>query len=63
MANKNPIKCTQYAVIEFHNCPPYVEKFVSDKEITIEDAVATLDDFNEDRDAITFVSFPTETRI
>ena len=51
------IPCTQYAIIEFHNCAPYIQKFVSDKKI------ATLEDFDEERDAITFVDFPTTENI
>lgn len=51
----------QHIVIEWHNGPAWIEHFVSDNPITIDKVAAhaaSVWDFNEDRDSITFVDPP-----
>ena len=60
------MKHTQYVLIEFANSTPFVDLFISEKEIEIEDVVAYLvkhkefDDSDDTDDSITFVDAPDE---
>ncbi|MBT7350058.1 hypothetical protein HN803_04675 [candidate division WWE3 bacterium] len=52
---------SQFVLVEFKNSCPYVDLFMSNDEITIETVAAYLietEDFNEEKDAITFVDTP-----
>jgi hypothetical protein len=53
-------------LIEFNNSPPFIQRFVSKKEITI-DIVAEYMiknfQFNEEKDSITFLDLKIDTSI
>lgn len=54
-------KYKQYVILEFNNTGPCVELFQSDEPITVEkvhEFYKKTDDFNEDKDAFTFVGSP-----
>lgn len=49
---------TQLVLIEFKNSCPYVERYVSKNTITVEQVAQYLretEDWNEDRDSLTFI--------
>ena len=59
-------KYHQTILLEFRNTEPFVYKVVSDKVITIERVVKFFkdrEDFNEERDGITFVDDVSELNI
>ena len=56
----------QLVLVEFRNCPPFLYKMVSDKPIKLDNVVQHFidtEDFNEERDSITFVDEITEVTI
>ena len=56
----------QLVLVEFRNCPPFLYKMVSDKPITLDNVVQHFidtEDFNDERDSITFVDEITEVTI
>ena len=69
--NKNSVsfshmKYSQFAIVEFDNCAPFVYELVSNKPITIEKFARFMEKtegFNEDRDSITFIDKPTQIKI
>ena len=57
-------KNKQTVLVEFNNCAPMLWEFTSNKKITINMVAKYLEeheDFNEDKDSITFIDLPTET--
>ena len=60
----SPKAYRQPVLVEFNNSCPYVEVFTSDKPITIARVanhyIAT-EDFNEERDSLTFLDALTDT--
>ena len=51
----------QFVLVEFNNSAPYVAKFTSKSKIYIDRVAQHMidnDDFNEEKDAITFVDDP-----
>ena len=59
-------KHEQLALVEFKNTEPFIYRFVSKKPITIERIAQHLmdeEDFNEDRDSVTFVDAPTIVKL
>jgi len=62
---KKAPKFKQIVLVEFDNSGPWLETFVSNRNITIEQVAAYYvkkEDFNEDRDSITFVNNPAESQ-
>ena len=56
----------QLVLVEFRNCAPFLYKMVSDKPITLDNVVQHFidtEDFNDERDSITFVDEITEVTI
>ena len=56
----------QLVLVEFRNCTPFLYEFVSYGAITIEKVVQHFidtEDFNEERDSITFVDEITKVEI
>ena len=56
----------QLVLVEFRNCPPFLYKMVSDKPIKLDNVVQHFidtEDFNDERDSITFVDEITEVTI
>lgn len=56
----------QYVIMEFRNAGISLEVFTSDKKITIDQVLqhyVDTEDFNEDRDNITFVDAPTKVKL
>lgn len=48
----------QLVLVEFRNCSPFIYNIISDEPITIDKVVQHFidtEDFNEDRDSVTFV--------
>ena len=63
LQNDKKLAYSQLVLVEFNNAGPWIEKFVSDKPITIQavaDYYVEKEGFDEDRDSITFVSEPGE---
>lgn len=59
-------KYSQLVLVEFDNTGPFIEKFVSNKPITIHRVgkfIENRDGWDEERDAITFVDEPSETKL
>jgi hypothetical protein len=56
----------QLVLVEFRNCSPFIYNIISDKPITIDKVVQHFidaEDFNEDRDSVTFVDEITEVKL
>ena len=56
----------QLVLVEFRNCAPFLYKMVSDKPIKLDNVVQHFidaEDFNDERDSITFVDEITEVTI
>ena len=56
----------QLVLVEFRNCTPFLYEFVSYRAITLEKVVQHFidtEDFNEERDSITFVDEITKVEI
>ena len=52
---------SQLVIVEYHNCAPYLETFVANHPITIQEIANYLDrteGFCEDVDSLTFVNSP-----
>jgi hypothetical protein len=61
---KSPYK--QLVLVEFRNCPPFLYDIVSDKPISIDKVVQHFidtEDFNDERDSITFIDEITEVKL
>lgn len=58
--DKTTMPFEQFVVIDWHDTTPWIERFVSENPITIDEVVRKAEewDFNEDRDSITFVDPP-----
>ena len=53
-------------LVEFRNCSPFIYNIISDKPITIDKVIQHFidaEDFNEDRDSVTFVDEITEVKL
>jgi len=58
----NKTQYEQLVLVQFRNTEPFVYKFISKKPITIDQVAAYMikyEDFNEDKDAITFIDQPS----
>ena len=56
----------QLVLVEFRNCSPFIYNIISDKPITIDKVVQHFidtEDFNEDRDSVTFIDEITEVKL
>ena len=56
----------QLILVEFRNCSPFIYEIVSDKPITLDSVVKYFidtEDFNDERDNITFVDSVTQIKI
>ena len=56
----------QLVLVEFRNCSPFLYEFVSYSPITLQKVVQHFidtEDFNEERDSITFIDEITEVTI
>jgi hypothetical protein len=56
----------QLVLVEFRNCPPFLYNIVSDKPISIDKVVQHFidtEDFNDERDSITFIDEITEVKL
>ena len=56
----------QLVLVEFRNCSPFIYEVVSDKPITLDGVVKYFidtEDFNEERDNITFVDGVTQIKL
>jgi hypothetical protein len=56
----------QLVLVEFRNCSPFIYNIISDKPITIDKVIQHFidaEDFNEDRDSVTFVDEITEVKL
>ena len=56
----------ELVLISFHNAKPFIYEFVSDKPITITDVVKYFidtEDFNDERDNLTFVDDVTQIKL
>ena len=56
----------QLVLVEFGNCAPFLYKMVSDKPIKLDNVVQHFidtEDFNDERDSITFVDEITEVKL
>ena len=56
----------QLVLVEFRNCAPFLYKMVSDKPIKLDNVVQHFidaEDFNDERDSITFVDEITEVKL
>ena len=56
----------QLILVEFRNCSPFIYEIVSDKPITLDSVVKYFidtEDFNDERDSITFVDSVTQIKL
>ena len=56
----------QLVLVEFRNCSPFIYEIVSDKPITLDSVVKYFidtEDFNDERDNITFVDSVTQIKL
>ena len=56
----------QLILVEFRNCSPFIYEIVSDKPITLDSVVKYFidtEDFNDERDNITFVDSVTQIKL
>ncbi len=61
---KSPYK--QLVLVEFRNCSPLIYNIISDKPIFFDKVVQhfiDIEDFNDERDSITFIHEITEVKL
>jgi len=61
---KSPYK--QLVLVEFRHCPPFLYNIISDKPISMDNVVQHFidtEDFNDERDSVTFIDEITEVKL
>jgi hypothetical protein len=56
----------QLVLVEFRNCSPFIYNIISDEPISIDKVVQHFidtEDFNEDRDSVTFIDEITKVKL